>query len=61
MLNELTMLRNYYGAKDGAVFYSDLLRRHAPETIAAHAAAGDIEIRPIHIGPDAGRRLVVLA
>jgi hypothetical protein len=60
MLGDLYVLETFYGAPESAQFFSDLAKRYGQDSVEKSLKCGDIEGRPINIGPDTGRRLIVL-
>lgn len=60
MLSDLYVLETFYGAPESAQFFTDLAKRYGLDSLENCLKNGDVEGRPVNIGPDKGKNLIVL-
>ena len=61
MLSDFLTLELYFGRSNGGLFYEDLLKHYGAGQIQTALKNGDIECRPVLLGPDCGRTLYKLS
>ncbi len=60
MLSDLMLLEIYYGSGAAALFFEDISERYGVPVIRRAIRAGELAMRKVLLGPDAGRWIVTL-
>ncbi len=60
MLSDLMLLEIYYGSGSAALFFEDISERYGTPVIQKALRRGELALRQVLLGPDAGRWLVTL-
>ncbi len=61
MLSDLLQLEEFYGHLSCAAFFEDLIKEYDPKSLQNAMKAGDIQVRRVFCGREAGRFLVWLS
>ena len=60
ILSDFLTLEVYFDNHESAQFFEECSKKYGVDTLNKYIHGGELECRPIHIGPDTGKNLLCL-